>query len=525
MRAARDVRAGRGRHRGQPGLHPHLAGAVRRVVVGRRCRPCRPSWCCCPRGRRSTSTTGRAGPGRPSCRSPSWPRCARCARCRSTWPSCAPAPRPARPARGLIATGFTVLDKALKIYDRSPVKPGRAFAMRQAAEWIIARQEDDGGWGGIQPPWVYSILALHLLGYPLEHPVLSAAISGLDLFLVHEPTPDGHAAPARGLPVAGVGHLPGRHRAARLRRRRRRPGGAARGRLDAGRGDPQPRRLVGAPPGPRARRAGPSSSPTTATPTSTTPPRSCSRCTACQNGIPGVKAAIDRGIAWTVGMQSRDGGWARLRRRQHPAAGREAAVLRLRRGHRPAVGRRHRPRRRDARPLRHGRRRRRPAAACSGCSTRRRPTARGSAAGAPTTSTAPARSCPALVVGRGRPRRRRRSAAPSTGSSSTRTTTAAGVRTCAPTSTTAWRGRGASTASQTAWALLALLAVDAAHRGRRARDRLPRRHPARRRRLGRGRCSPAPASPGDFYINYEMYRVVFPLSALGRYLDLVRNES
>ena len=24
--------------------------------------------------------------------------------------------------------------------------------------------------------------------------------------------------------------------------------------------------------------------------------------------------------------------------------------------------------------------------------------------------------------------------------------------------------------------------------------------------------------PGDFYINYEMYRVVFPLSALGRYL-------
>jgi squalene-hopene/tetraprenyl-beta-curcumene cyclase len=24
--------------------------------------------------------------------------------------------------------------------------------------------------------------------------------------------------------------------------------------------------------------------------------------------------------------------------------------------------------------------------------------------------------------------------------------------------------------------------------------------------------------PGDFYINYEMYRLVFPISALGRYL-------
>ena len=32
--------------------------------------------------------------------------------------------------------------------------------------------------GGIQPPWVYSILALHLLGYPLDHPVLAAAIQG-----------------------------------------------------------------------------------------------------------------------------------------------------------------------------------------------------------------------------------------------------------------------------------------------------------------------------------------------------------
>jgi squalene-hopene/tetraprenyl-beta-curcumene cyclase len=79
----------------------------------------------------------------------------------------------------------------LKIYDRSPVQPGRSTAMRRAAEWIIARQEDDGGWGGIQPPWVYSILALHLLGYPLDHPVLQAAIEGLEGFLVQGETEDG----------------------------------------------------------------------------------------------------------------------------------------------------------------------------------------------------------------------------------------------------------------------------------------------------------------------------------------------
>jgi squalene-hopene/tetraprenyl-beta-curcumene cyclase len=92
---------------------------------------------------------------------------------------------------GAIATAFNVLDKALKIYHRSPLKPGRKIAFRQAAQWILARQEADGGWGGIQPPWVYSILALHLLGYPLDHPSVSAAIKGLDGFLIRERTDDG----------------------------------------------------------------------------------------------------------------------------------------------------------------------------------------------------------------------------------------------------------------------------------------------------------------------------------------------
>ena len=92
---------------------------------------------------------------------------------------------------GLVAGAFNVLDRALKIYHRAPVKPGRGISFRRAAEWILARQEADGGWGGIQPPWVYSILALHLLGYPLSHPSVAAAIEGLEGFLVREHTPEG----------------------------------------------------------------------------------------------------------------------------------------------------------------------------------------------------------------------------------------------------------------------------------------------------------------------------------------------
>ena len=41
----------------------------------------------------------------------------------------------------------------------------RRAAIRRSLEWIIARQEADGCWGGIQPPWVYSLIALRLLGF------------------------------------------------------------------------------------------------------------------------------------------------------------------------------------------------------------------------------------------------------------------------------------------------------------------------------------------------------------------------
>ncbi|TNC23019.1 squalene--hopene cyclase [Amycolatopsis alkalitolerans] len=86
---------------------------------------------------------------------------------------------------------FEYLDKALHTYAKLPVKPMRGWAMRQAAEWIIARQEADGSWGGIQPPWVYSLLALHLLGYSSDHPAMKAGLKGLDGFIIREETPDG----------------------------------------------------------------------------------------------------------------------------------------------------------------------------------------------------------------------------------------------------------------------------------------------------------------------------------------------
>jgi squalene-hopene/tetraprenyl-beta-curcumene cyclase len=77
---------------------------------------------------------------------------------------------------------FWWTDKLLKRYDRLPWHPGRERACRLLVDWIVARQEADGGWGGIQPPWVYSLIALSLEGISTDHPVMQQGIEGHKVF-------------------------------------------------------------------------------------------------------------------------------------------------------------------------------------------------------------------------------------------------------------------------------------------------------------------------------------------------------
>lgn len=89
------------------------------------------------------------------------------------------------------AERFSLLDlwlRRLEKHMRKPLwrKTVREYALRKAERWVIRRQEADGGWGGIQPPWVYSILALRLRGYSLNHPIISKAFEGLEGFTIHE---------------------------------------------------------------------------------------------------------------------------------------------------------------------------------------------------------------------------------------------------------------------------------------------------------------------------------------------------
>jgi squalene-hopene/tetraprenyl-beta-curcumene cyclase len=83
----------------------------------------------------------------------------------------------------------------------------------------------------------------------------------------------------------------------------------------------------------------------------------------------------------------------------------------------------------------------------------------------------------------------------------------------------AWRGRGESTASQTAWALLALLAAgerdgDSCRGGVEwlIRTQDPTGTWDEPWFTGTG-------FPWDFSINYHLYRLVWPVMALGRYVN------
>ena len=98
-------------------------------------------------------------------------------------------PEPWRPpaAGSLAGRALIAGDRLLRIYQKRPLRRLREHALARAERWIVDRQEADGSWGGIQPPWVYSLIALHLRGYPLDHPVMRRGFDGLESFTIEDP--------------------------------------------------------------------------------------------------------------------------------------------------------------------------------------------------------------------------------------------------------------------------------------------------------------------------------------------------
>jgi squalene-hopene/tetraprenyl-beta-curcumene cyclase len=412
-----------------------------------------------------------------------------------------------------VAGAFETLDKVLHGYQKLPVKPFRRLAMRQGAEWIIARQEADGGWGGIQPPWVYSIMALHLMGYPLDHPVLAKALAGLDDFTVHEDTDQGTVRwleacqspvwdtclAVTGLLDAGV---PADH-----------PALAKAVDWMVGEeitvpGDWSVRRPGLAPGGWAFEFANVGYPDTDDTAEVVLALRRVDR--------PGMRPAVDRGVAWMVGMQSRDGGWGAFDADNTreiitklpfcdfgavidpPSADVTAHIVEALAAEglaaSPAA-------RRGVRWLLDAQEKDGSWFGRWGANH-----VYGTGAAVPALVAAGVSTSDLSIRRAVRWLREVQNADGGWGED---------LRSYVDSN---WRGRGESTASQTAWALLALLA--AGERGEDVRRGVAWLADTQRPDgtwdepyfTGTG-------FPGDFYINYHLYRLVFPLSALGRYLE------
>jgi len=71
---------------------------------------------------------------------------------------------------------FLRCDQFLKFYDKLPIHPLRQIALRAAEKWMVDRMgEGSAGLGAIFPSMLNALMALKALGYPDDHPLLRKA--------------------------------------------------------------------------------------------------------------------------------------------------------------------------------------------------------------------------------------------------------------------------------------------------------------------------------------------------------------
>src|SRR5579864_9567530 len=81
---------------------------------------------------------------------------------------------------------FLRMDRVLKLWEKYGPKSLRHRAIREAEDWILARTRYSDGLAGIYPPMMYVIMALDLLGYAPDHPDRVEAQKQFDALLVDD---------------------------------------------------------------------------------------------------------------------------------------------------------------------------------------------------------------------------------------------------------------------------------------------------------------------------------------------------
>ncbi len=83
---------------------------------------------------------------------------------------------------------FLAIDKGLKLWEKTNLKPLRRSALQRIEEWILKRADGrlSDGLGAIFPPMVYIIVAFRCLGYSMEDPRVKEATQQLDRLMIEE---------------------------------------------------------------------------------------------------------------------------------------------------------------------------------------------------------------------------------------------------------------------------------------------------------------------------------------------------
>lgn len=85
---------------------------------------------------------------------------------------------------------FVSLDRLLKLIDRAGMTPLRRRALRRLEQWIVDHTDRSDGLGAIFPPMVYILIALRCRGYERSHPKIVEAHKHLDDLMIHDPETD-----------------------------------------------------------------------------------------------------------------------------------------------------------------------------------------------------------------------------------------------------------------------------------------------------------------------------------------------
>ncbi len=81
---------------------------------------------------------------------------------------------------------FLAWNDIIKVWQAQPIHPFRKTAVKKCHEWLLARLEHSDGLGTIFPAMVNSIFALSALGYSSDHPLVQREKKELERFHIYE---------------------------------------------------------------------------------------------------------------------------------------------------------------------------------------------------------------------------------------------------------------------------------------------------------------------------------------------------